>query len=247
MSQEQMIRDNDEIRVVLIGNMGSGKSKVGTTLLYPTDGFDSTASTTSSLIKSTRRLGKTLTVVDTPGLDSLPENTLIDELNKSLDYSSPGPHLFLFCVSMGRSTANIDKVMKIYFDVFGRNIQKHLMFVFTHYDQWLEDMKEKEVLNPDFDDYIKNLPLEVMTYMGTYESAYTILDISLPNKSMQADKIFKSAMNVIERNRFVYFRKTRLKRFKDMCCRLLRGLCRLCRFVWDSIVNKIRRVRYNVI
>ncbi|KAK2814553.1 hypothetical protein Q5P01_000238 [Channa striata] len=137
----------------LVGHEKVGESSAGNTILGKKE-FQCKMSFIPQTWTSEKReedvLGLRVTVVDTPGLSStkLSEEEVKAELEKAVDLSCPGPHVFLLTIQLGRFTEQEQKVLKTLEKMLSPDVSEHTMVLFTYGDR-AEDTHMDQFIRED--------------------------------------------------------------------------------------------------
>uniref|UniRef100_A0A3B1JJT5 GTPase IMAP family member 8-like n=1 Tax=Astyanax mexicanus TaxID=7994 RepID=A0A3B1JJT5_ASTMX len=157
--------DSDsEMRMVLLGKIGTGKSSSGNTILNEkTFGVNFTFEhiTSKSMRVSRPVNGRMVGVIDTPGMfvGVTPEDKMKVHFEEAIDLAHLGVHVFLLVMRLDVRFTEVDmNTVKWIVENFGEEIQKHTIVLFTHGNVLQERSIEQHLdLVPDLKGVVQSM------------------------------------------------------------------------------------------
>ncbi|XP_066552986.1 GTPase IMAP family member 9 [Amia ocellicauda] len=183
-----------DLRMVLLGRSGAGKSSAGNTILGRKQFksvLGSTAVTQECEASHTERNQRCIEVIDTPDFFSQSLAASGAHIEKCMSMSAPGTHVFLLVLQLGRFTEGERKIVEQIRLAFGPGVTRNMIVLFTYGD---------DLDGVTIGDFLRNAQPELKALLDQCEERYHVFNNRDTSDDKQVTQLLEKIDTMLEEN-----------------------------------------------
>ena len=194
--------DTNELRFVVIGETGSGKSETSNSILHTNGLFKASMNAASvtkeCMLEKAQVKDRMISIVDTPGFfdADMDQEDIVKEIAKCTLMTAPGPHAFLLVIRIGRMSRQVQETVRLFREIFGEKCTDYLVVVFTG-KKSLTEVRNVSTIE-EYLETVKKAEKDVADILKDCDYRYAVFENSVEPDSQENEEQVEALLSVVD-------------------------------------------------